>query len=178
MFEFRPPITCLKATAESGQLNTIIDAAAAHKTGTVYYDGTNDKTYVYVENSISDAVTANAPYMIAAMSDASGVTEVKLAAATNLPTTNAYFAVPPVAIPGDYFGWVLVQGQNAAVSGLVSEARTAGGTIVFHNDGTFLYAAAGAWGVSEHAFAYVKTANTAASTTGSLDIIGREITGA
>lgn len=176
MYEFRPSLYLLKSTAEKGQLNTITDSTAQHRTGTVFYDSTNDKTYVYVENSISDAVTANAPYMVSAMSDASGVTEVKLAAKTNLPLVNGYFAVPPVAIPGDYFGWVQIQGKNAAVSGLVSEARTAGGQVVLSADGTFAYLAATAWGVNENCVAYVTTSN-AAAVTGALDIIGREITG-
>ncbi len=176
MFEFRPPIYLLKHTAEAGQLNSITDTAKKHKTGTVYYDDANEKAYVYAENSTTDALTAGAPFMVAVMADASGVTEVKAAAATNLPTTNAYFAVPPVATPASGFGWFQVQGDVAAVSGLVSEARTAGGTTVLHTDGTFLYAAAGAWGVSEHAFAYVVT-STSAVTSANLDLIGREITG-
>ena len=169
--EFTPNLGYLKHTTESGQLLTAGDTAAQHTVGTTYYDTKNDKTYVYVYAAA--ALTSQKATYIVERGNSTDIPYYAIAIADT--AYHGYVGAPATAITATTYGWVQVVGNVTAMTGLTSEARTAGGQMD-HTGGVLSYLASDNEGVTiPSVFGVVRVANTAASTTGNVRLLGVKI---
>lgn len=171
-----PPIA-VESTANPGQLLSVSDVTPYHRTGSVYFDRSTGKGYIYVYNGQGGTLTANAMYVATPFSYTTDSTDqdVKVDSPSDLATVTCYVVAPPAAILSTYYGWVQFKGDNTAVSGLTSEARTVGGQLqLVSGAGAYLTATADLPNAST--FGVVRVANTGASATGNIRFLGREIT--
>jgi hypothetical protein len=172
-----PPIT-VENTANPGQLQSITDTVPYNRTGSVYFDKSTGKGYIYAYNAQGGTLTANAVYCVSAFGYTTDSTDkdVTIDTPSDLAATASYVVAAVAALPSTYYGWVQYKGDNTAVSGLSSEARTAGGQVIL-KDALGVYAAATADLPVQTCFAVVRVANTAASATGNIRFLGQQVVG-
>jgi hypothetical protein len=162
-------------TTNPGQLLSVTDSTPYHVTGTTYLDRATGKAYVYAYNAHTATLTAHAPSFVAAYNNVGNVFDgvQSLTTVTDIGENPCYVCSNVAAIPTLYYGWFQYRGNETALSGCTSEARTAGDNMVV-TASVLSRAAAPAWGVDKKCFAIVRVANTAAGTTANVFLIGRE----
>jgi hypothetical protein len=163
-------------TTNPGQLQTITDTVAYHRTGSTYFDKASGKGYVY--GYAVSTLTANSICYLRPFYNATDGTDTdwEFTAVGSAAAVACYVVAPCAAIPATYYGWAQFKGDNTAVAGLTNETRqTAGAHMIIHNEAAAV-AAATAWGVPATCFAVVRVVNTTSTTVANLHFIGREIT--
>lgn len=161
-------------TADTGGLLTTGDTVAQFPPGTVTYKISDDvlttKKYVYVY--AEGALTANkATYVVERGGALGGVAALAIADTAY----HGYVGASPAAVTAAKYGWVQIAGPVTAMTGLTSEARTAGGEMD-HTGGVLSYLASDNEGITlPSCFGSVRVANTAASTTGNIQLHGVRI---
>ena len=172
MFDFGNII--VPETADTGGLLTTGDTVAQFPPGTVTYKISANvleaKKYVYVY--AEGALTANkATYVVERGGVLGGVAALAIADTAGL----GHVGASPAAVTATKYGWVQIAGPVTAMTGLTSEARTAGGQMD-HTGGVLSYLASDNEGATiSSVFGMVRVANTAASTTGNIHLIGERI---
>jgi len=163
-------------TANPGQLLSITDSTPYHNTGQTYLDKATGKWYAYAQNNHTTTIAANAPAPLAAANDATSVRQGwATTVISDLGNACCYIVTPCAAIPTTYYGWYQFQGDVTALTGCTNEARTAGDQMEV-TGGVLSRAAALGFGVGPKCFGIVRVANTGASTTANVYLIGRECT--
>lgn len=160
-------------TAEIGQLKSVVDNVATTRTGTVYTERISGKGYFYAYNATGGALTANSMYAAVPGYSASDVDyDVQIVAVEDMDLTPVRVVFPVAAIPTAYYGWVQYKGDKTNATGFTSEARTVAGQMVLVNGAGAFLSTAPLFGPDPSAFAIVRVANTAASTTANIRLIG------
>jgi hypothetical protein len=179
------PAVVVENTANPGQLKSITDTVPYFKCGQVAFGpnyATEGDLYMYVKNGVGSAVTAGvayaaSPYYLAT----SGVDyDMQLATLSDEGAGQVlYVAVPQVAIPSLYYGWVKYKGDVTTLTGSLAcatETRVVGDMLGLSNSAPTVTAVSGyTSGIYCSAFAIVTTANTVSSATVSAcRLLGRE----